>query len=131
MTTMISFTECEFGKYDSKFIINFMNYNKHFCKIKQIPLNISVYNFTSNKNYESIKNIILKIHSNYSMFLNCKQKENNIFCFEITCFNFKYIINIYKDIESNFFVIEFININMIENIFKLLFTKTKTNLNFF
>jgi hypothetical protein len=103
----------------------FINIYNNIDTTKQIPNILSKYNFITTKNYDFIKLCILQIHSEYSLFLNCKQKDNDIYCFEVNIFNHKYLINIYKDIESKTFIVEFININMLEDIFKLMFNKIK------
>jgi hypothetical protein len=117
-----------FEDYESHSIyINIDNYD-YIDNIKLIPDTLSKYHFITTKNYDFIKLCILQIHSEYSLFLNCKQKNNDIYCFEVNIFNYKYNINIYKDIESKTFIIEFININMLEDIFKLIFKKIKVYL---
>jgi len=115
-----------FEDYESQSIyINIDDDYNYIDKIKLIPEILNKYNFNTNKNYDFIKLCILQIHSEYSLFLNCKQKDDDIYCFEVNIFNHKYLINIYKDIESRTFTIEFININMLEDIFKLIFKKIK------
>lgn len=92
------------------------------------PNNIGRLHLYTSKSFNVIVSIFKKIHKDFSPFLwlHIDPLDQNIFT--ITCLHMSYKIYIYADIESDMFIVEIINVNMIENIVNNVYTQLQLKL---
>jgi hypothetical protein len=86
------------------------------------PENLGAFNYSTTRSFESIIKVIKKIHENFKplLWLHFDPQNKNILT--ATCLHMSYKIYIYNDIESNMYIIDFVNVNMLEDIFSRVFT---------
>ena len=84
------------------------------------PNKLGSFHFFSSRSFEFIVYQIQKVHNAFKPFL-WVYSDINTNKFTIISFYTSYNIYIYADIESNMYIIEFINVNMSEEIFSKIY----------
>jgi hypothetical protein len=102
------------------FIINIpRSYKSGILILEKLgPLNIS-----TTRSFESIISVIQKIHDNFKPFLWLHFDPQNENILTATCLHMSYKIYIYIDIESNIYIIDLVNVNMLEDVILKVFSE--------
>lgn len=90
-----------------------------------VPAKLGPYNISTTKSFEYIIQVIQKIHENFKPFLWLHFDPLNQNILTTTCLHMSYKIYIYVDLESNMYVIEMVNVNMLEDVFTRVWNELK------
>ncbi len=90
---------------------------KHYKSGMSVPVDLGLYNISTTRSFESIIQLIQKIHVNFKPFLWLHFDPQNANILTATCLHMSYKIYIYVDLESDMYVIELVNVNMLDDVF--------------
>jgi hypothetical protein len=107
------------------FIINIPDQHRNCLTV---PQNLGPLNIRTNASFEFINEQIQKIHKEFKPFLWLHQDPHNDFVFTITCLHMSYKISIYVDLESDSYVVEVLNVNMLGDVVSRIFEELKKKL---
>jgi len=92
------------------------------------PNKLGVYSHTSSRCFDFIISQIQKIHLFYKPLLWIRADSFDSNTFTVTTLGFRYKIYIYVDIESDTYIVEFVNVNMPEHVISNIFEKLRATL---
>jgi len=90
--------------------------------------NLGPFNFSTTRSFESIIRVIQKIHENFKPFLWLHFDPQNKNILTVTCLHMSYKIYIYADLESDMYIIDLVNVNMLEDVFSRVFAELGTKI---
>jgi len=93
-----------------------------------IPEKLGLFNISTTRSFESIISVIQKIHEKFKPFLWLHFDPQNQNILTATCLHMSYKIYIYIDIESDMYVIDIVNVNMLEDVVFRVFTELNTKI---
>jgi hypothetical protein len=98
---------------------------REVCKLGRVlpPNQLGVYSHISSRSFDFIISLIYKIHLFYKPFLCIYLDSFDPNTFTVSTLGLSYKIYIYADIESDTYIVEFVNINMLEHVISIIFEK--------
>lgn len=110
---------------NESFVINIPGCSKYGMAV---PTNLGNYHLSTTRSFESIIGQIQKIHTHFKPFiwLHYDPLDQNILT--VRCLHMSYRIYIYVDLESDMYIIDLVNINMLDDIFFRVWNEMKIRL---
>jgi len=93
-----------------------------------IPTNLGPQHIFTTRSFESIIQVIQKIHNDLRPFVWLHFDPLNKNILTTTCLYMSYKIYIYFDLESDMYIVDLINVNMIDSVFSRVWIELKTKM---